>query len=262
MADKGGETIRDFYTRYYQATRTSAAYAKFCERVFGLNFAQHGFSDMSQVASLLAFLNLKPGDRALDLGCGNGTMADYIAEQTGAHLTGIDYIPEAIRQANQRTRVRGKKLAFKVMDIGALNFQPESFDTLISIDTLYFSEIISTIRQMKVILKPGGQMGIFYSHGVSPHNPAETFDYNSLHPDRTPLAYALWKNRLSYKTWDFTAEDYTHALLKQKVAEELKPEFEAEGNLFLFKSRYGEARGVIKAIDADAHKRYLYHVTS
>ena len=97
---------------------------------------------MSQVASLLAFINLKPGDRALELGCGNGAMADYIAEHSGAHLTGIDYIPEAIRQANQRTRGRGKRLAFKVMDIGALNFPPESFDTIISIDTLYFTEII------------------------------------------------------------------------------------------------------------------------
>ena len=45
---------------------------------------------------------------------------------------------------------------------------------------------------------------------------------------------ALWKNRLSYKTWDFTAEDYAHALLKQKVAEDMKAEFEAEGNLFLY----------------------------
>jgi cyclopropane fatty-acyl-phospholipid synthase-like methyltransferase len=261
MPDKGGETIRDFYTRYYKATRTSAVYSKFCKRVFGLYFSQHGFSDMSQVASLLAFINLKPGDRVLDLGCGNGAMADYIAELTGAHLTGIDYIPEAIRQANQRTRGRGKNLAFKVMDIGALNFPPESFDTIISIDSLYFTDIVSTIRQMKNILKPGGQMGIFYSHGVSPGNPAETFDFTSLHPDRTPLAVALWKNRLSYKTWDFTAEDYAHALLKQKVAEDMKAEFEAEGNLFLFRSRYREARGVINAIDADAHKRYLYHVT-
>jgi cyclopropane fatty-acyl-phospholipid synthase-like methyltransferase len=260
MTDKGSSNLRDFYTRYYQSTATSKAYATFCERVFGANFAQHGFSDMAQVDSLLAFLNLRPGDRVLDLACGNGGIAAYIASQTGAYLTGIDYVSEAIRQAQARTRDRTKRLVFRIMDIGALDFPPGSFDALISIDTLYFTNLPDTIHQMKLILKPGGQMGIFYSQGVSPRNPAETFDFNSLHPDKTPLAVALREHGLRYKVWDYTAEDYAHALLKKKVAEDLRAELEAEGNLFLYKSRYGEAVRVLKAVDADAHRRFLYHV--
>ena len=90
MTDQGSPNLRDFYTRYYQATAASKAYATFCERVFGADYAQHGFSDMAQVDSLLAFLNLRPGDRILDLGCGNGGIAAYIASQTGAFVTGID----------------------------------------------------------------------------------------------------------------------------------------------------------------------------
>jgi len=197
----------------------------------------------------------------LEMGCGNGMMSEYISERTGAHITGIDYIPEAIRQAQARIRGKNKSLIFRVMDIGSMNFPTSSFDTIISIDTLYFTDIDNTLCKMRDILKPDGQIGIYYSHGVSPDTPAETFDFNTLHPDKTPLANAIRISGLKYKVWDFTAEDYSHALLKKKVAEELRTEFETEGNRFLFENRYREAKGVIKAIDEDAHRGYLYHVT-
>jgi len=71
--------MRDCYSNYYKATHSSKVYGVFCDRVIGGNFAQHGFSDMAQLDRLLAFLNLRPGDRVLDLGCGNGTMAEYIS---------------------------------------------------------------------------------------------------------------------------------------------------------------------------------------
>jgi hypothetical protein len=57
----------DWYTNYYKATLSSKVYGMFCEPVFGANFAQHGFSDMAQLNRLLIFLNLRPGDRVLDL---------------------------------------------------------------------------------------------------------------------------------------------------------------------------------------------------
>ena len=43
---------------------------------------------------------LKPG-RALDLGCGTGTNSHYLAEH-GWDVTGIDFVPRAIRTARQK----------------------------------------------------------------------------------------------------------------------------------------------------------------
>jgi ubiquinone/menaquinone biosynthesis C-methylase UbiE len=249
-----------WYNAYYEATLTSRAYSTFCERVFGRDFSQHGFSDMAQLDKLLEVTALGPENRALDVGCGNGAMAEYISDVTGAHVTGIDYIPEAIRQARERTQSKRRRLAFEVGDIGRLDLPPRSFDTLISIDTLYFTDLDETIGQMKGVLAPGGQMGIFYSHRLS--TPTETFSRDTLPPDRTPLARALQAHGLGYQVWDFTAEDYVHARLKKRVVEELRADLEAEGNLFLYKSRHGEAVGVMKAIEANAHARYLYHVTA
>jgi hypothetical protein len=42
------QPMLDFYTRFYAATKNSPAYDTFCQRVFGMNCPQHGFSDMSQ----------------------------------------------------------------------------------------------------------------------------------------------------------------------------------------------------------------------
>ncbi len=250
----------DWYNRYYEATRDSRAYAAFCARVFGRNFAQHGFSDMAQVDRLIEVLALAPGNRVLELGCGNGAMAAYISNATGAHITGIDFIPEAIRQAQVRTQGKKDRLAFEVGDIGHLAFAPGSFDALIAVDTLYFTDLDTTVAQMKALLAPGGQMGIFYAYGADPENPLATFPRENLPPERTPLGVALRNHGLAFRAWDFTADDYRHAQLKKRVIEEVHADIEAEGNIFLYENRRGEAEGVMAAIEAGAHARYLYHV--
>jgi hypothetical protein len=105
-------------------------------------------------------------------------------------------------------------------------------------------------------------MAIFYSHSAGRSVPLNAFPRQSLLADKTPLAEALANHGLHYQTWDFTQQDYQHAQLKKQVTEELEAEFEAEGNLFIFANRYAEAEGVMRAIEANAHARYLYHVTA
>jgi hypothetical protein len=51
--------------------------------------------------------------------------------------------------------------------------------------------------------------------------------------------------------------DYQHAVLKKKVADEIKTMFENEGNLFLYEMRIAEAAGVKSAIEAGSAARYL-----
>jgi hypothetical protein len=58
---------RDFFT----AAPSSAAHADFCERVYGRDLCQHGMVDMEELAKLLEVLQLAPGHRVIELGCGN-----------------------------------------------------------------------------------------------------------------------------------------------------------------------------------------------
>ncbi len=253
----------EWYQRFYAAVApdltADSAYADFCRRVFGRNFAQHGFADMAQVDLLLHALALRPGERLLDLGCGSGGIADYAASVSGVFAVGIDYVEEAIRQASaMHSRSRAH---FAVADMARLCFRPAAFDALVSIDTLYFTPLDETLAALRGLLAPGGRMGILYSHGANPGDPLPAFDRATLPAEYTPLGVALAQQRLHFRTWDLTAADREHALLKKRVLEELQPRFVAEGNQFLFENRYGEANGVLHAIDAAAHARYLFLVT-
>ena len=69
---------------------------------------------------------LAPG-RALDVGCGPGTSSIYLA-QHGWQVTGVDFIPAAIRQAKQRARqadLGDAGLRFLQADVTDVGFLPD-----------------------------------------------------------------------------------------------------------------------------------------
>jgi len=253
--------MKEFYNAFYTAVEHSQAHRIFCERVFGKDLGQHGFTNLEQLELLMQVTQLGPAQHALDLGCGNGLIAEYLSDSTGAHITGLDYIPQAINQAHQRTAAKSDRLAFTVGDINQLEFSKSVFDVVISIDTIYFSEdYAATLRALKAALRPDGQMAIFYSYGREPWVPVEQFAKEKLPPDKTPLAEALGTNGLTFRTWDLTSQDYQLAKLRKEVLTELKSQFEAEDTLFIYENRLGDAEGVRQAIEEGLHARYLYHV--
>jgi SAM-dependent methyltransferase len=183
-------------------------------------------------------------------------------------VTGLDFMPAAIDAALARTARRPEaklgRLAFVKGDIGRLEtlFPPATFDAIVSIDSLYFTDLTDTVRQMKAILSPGGRMAIFYSHGADPWHPAETFPKDTLPAEAGPLATALRANGLAYRWQDFSEADYRHAALKKAVIEALRPTYESEEDRFLCECRMGEAEGVMAAYDAGCQVRHLFLVSA
>ena len=251
--------MRDFYEHFYRMAAQSPAHAAFCEQSFGVNLCQHGFADLVQLQALLAQGHFTPDKRLLDLGCGNGMIAEYISDQTGAQVTGLDYIPEAIRQAQARTAAKRERLTFVVGDINALDLPVATFDAIISIDTIYFSnDYLATIGQLARALRPGGQLFFFYSYGWEPGMAVENFPSETLQPDKTPLAIALQANQLAFTTQDFTAEDCRMAQQRKASLETLKPQFEAEAMQFIYANRIGECHGIGQGCELGLHRRYFY----
>lgn len=247
-----------WYQDFYTATASSPTHAIYCERLFGKNLCQDGFMEMRHLEHLISLLHLKPESHVLDLGCGNGRIAEYISDVTGAQAWGMDYIPEAIRQAQERTAMKADRLCFKVGNLDCIEYSAGSFDALISVDTLYMpTDLTDTVRQMKNLLTPGGQMAIFYSNALW----GEDINLETLEADKTPIGIALKNNQLMFQAHDYTQAAYDHAKRKQQLAEELRPAFEAEGNQFLTEVQLGESGGTIYAFEAGHFARYLYHVT-
>jgi ubiquinone/menaquinone biosynthesis C-methylase UbiE len=254
----GDASMRDWYLRYYAAVASSRANSLYCERLFGRDMSQHGFAEVEHLDRMVDAARLGEGQQALDMGCGSGGIAAYFSEKSGAHFTGIDFIPEAIRQAAACAAGREQHLRFLVADIANLPFAPASFDVLTSVDSLYFTSPLETVGQMKILLKPGGRMVFFYSEGWEPWTPLEKFDFGALPAECTPLGLALRAHGLNFQTWDYTSSDYEHAQRKKAISEELKADFEFEDNLFLYENHHDEACGIMQAIEACAHVRYLY----
>ncbi|MCA9873243.1 MAG: class I SAM-dependent methyltransferase, partial [Anaerolineales bacterium] len=253
--------MQDFYDDFYTAVPRSRAHHLFCERVFGLDLGQHGFADVEQLDLLRQVTGLQAGQAVLDVGCGQGLIAEYLADLSGARVTGLDLNSQAIAQAQQRTAVKADRLAFQVGDINRLELPDSTFDVILGIDSLYFSEdYAATIRALRAALRPGGQMAFLYSFGREPWIPKDHFPKEMILPANTPLAQALQANQLPFRTWDLTAQDYALAQRRKQVLAELKPLFAAEGTLFIYENRLGDAVGISQAIEEGLHGRYLYHV--
>ena len=252
----------DFYDNFYRATAASAAHSEFCTRVFGLDLCQHGFADVAQLDALIAAAQLGSDQHVLDLGCGTGLIAEYLSDRSSAHVTGLDYVPDAIRQACERTRAKADKLDFVVGDINALALPPSTYDMIVSIETIYFSnDYAATIAALAAALRPGGRLAFLYSHGREPWVPVEEFDVTTLPAPNTPLAKALSANGFSYTFVDFTADDLRLAIRRQEVLADLRNQFEAEGNLFIYENRLGDANGIRQACEDGLQRRYLYTAT-
>jgi SAM-dependent methyltransferase len=245
-----------WYGDFYERTRGSDANTEYCRRVFGKDLCQDGFMDMGALHRLIEVTGIRAGESVLDLGCGNGLIAEYIADRTGAHVSGMDYIPEAISEASERTAARRACLNFQTGNMDAIPYPPRSFDVILAVDTLYMpNDLAETLRQLKAALRPGGCLGIFYSYALweDPHaTPAD------LAPERTPVGQALAETGFTFQSWDFTDADGEHARRKLEVIEELKDAFEREGNGFLYENRVATAKGVLSAIESGTHVRYLY----
>jgi ubiquinone/menaquinone biosynthesis C-methylase UbiE len=210
---------------------------------------------MEQLNTLIEKLDLEPEEAALDLGCGNGRVAEYISDITGARITGLDFATELIKTSQQRTADKQSRLAYIVGNMDELSFEEGSFDAIISIDTLYFVDSIdATIKKLKRLLKPStGRLAIFFDQSV---NPEESRD--ALLPENTKVGKALRDSNLTYETIDFTANSRQIWIREIEAAEELKELFIKEGNADIYEDRARDAKQTLEAIESGRHVRYFY----
>lgn len=118
---------------------------------------------------------LSPG-QALDLGCGYGRTAIYLA-QHGWRVVGIDFVPQAIERAIQRATVAGVESATEFYTASAtdLSFLTGPFDLIIDIGCMHsFSdEMLSAYRDELGRLLAAGGLYVLFAHLRSEDDPVE-----------------------------------------------------------------------------------------
>jgi ubiquinone/menaquinone biosynthesis C-methylase UbiE len=101
-------------------------------------------------------LDLRPGDRVLEIGCGHGVAATYVLER-GARLTAIDRSPKMIDAASRRNAayVDAGTAEFLVADLEDLDLGDRRFDTIFAVRVRRFHAEPQLAERW---LAPGGRI--------------------------------------------------------------------------------------------------------
>lgn len=109
---------------------------------------------------VVEWLAPRPGERVLDLGCGDGALTEKLAA-LGCRVVGVDASAEQIAAA------RGRGLDARVMDGGELGFETE-FDAVFSNAALHWMrEPAKVIAGVRRALRPGGRFVAEFGGGAN-----------------------------------------------------------------------------------------------
>jgi ubiquinone/menaquinone biosynthesis C-methylase UbiE len=120
-------------------------------------------------ADLVERVDVRAGDRALDVACGTGVVARAAADRVGAtgHVAGLDINPAMLAVA----RSQGSEVDFVQGSAGALPFDDASFDVVLcQLGLQFFPDRAKALAQMHRVLVKGGRLGLSV-YGPIEHNP-------------------------------------------------------------------------------------------
>lgn len=103
----------------------------------------HNTQHYPRIAELLAGREV-----VLDVGCGDGTLARYLAE-CGHQVIGIDRDPDVLPADSEGTH-------YLLADANALPFPADSFDAVVSVMVLHHTRMELALTEMRRVIKPGG----------------------------------------------------------------------------------------------------------
>ncbi|KAL0429554.1 UNVERIFIED_CONTAM: Phosphoethanolamine N-methyltransferase 1 [Sesamum radiatum] len=127
------------------------------ERVFGEGYVSTGGIDTTK--EFVAKLDLQPGQKVLDVGCGIGGGDFYMADKYDVHVVGIDLSINMISFALERAIGLKCAVEFEVADCTKKEYPDGTFDVIYSRDTiLHIQDKPALFRSFYRWLKPGGKV--------------------------------------------------------------------------------------------------------
>lgn len=163
---------------------------------------------------------IKVGDRVLDIGCGFGRNANYLAEE-GAQVTAVNINDQEIAQAKARAHEAGVNIDYLHADATSLPFADASFDAALDLGC---SHMIPTrelqekaAREAARVIKPGGALvffGFSKDHPSYQKNPAKPM-FRSL--EDIQAMYGEFFEIVSYEKSRWEPSPQEHANFKEHV---------------------------------------------
>lgn len=166
------------------------------EKIFGRHFISTG--GINTTKKFVEKLNLKKHQRVLDVGCGIGGSAFYMAQKYGVNVLGIDLSTNMLDIAKERlateknTFPEGISVEFKMCDATKCEFEAGSFDCVYSRDCiLHIYDKLALFKLFNKWLKPKGVLFITdYCCGDGDHSQSfKTYLEDRKYHLQTPKGY-------------------------------------------------------------------------
>ncbi|WP_437679766.1 class I SAM-dependent methyltransferase [Sorangium sp. So ce131] len=141
----------------------SAALAETYDRVSDRQF-NHG-------KLLVQDLQIAPGERVLDVGCGTGRLGAYVADLVGpsGEVVGLDPLPLRVELANKKRRPNFRASVGRAEDLS--QFPDGSFDVVFLNSVLHWlPEKLGPLREARRVLARGGRLGVSSASKERPHD--------------------------------------------------------------------------------------------
>lgn len=106
----------------------------------------------------LAFSDITPGTKVLDVACGAGQTAIPMA-RSGNQVTGLDIAGNLIEVARKRARAEGLQIQFDEGDAEHLPYETGSFDVVFSlIGAMFAPQPLLVADELARVCRPGGRI--------------------------------------------------------------------------------------------------------
>jgi ubiquinone/menaquinone biosynthesis C-methylase UbiE len=121
-----------------------------------VNGAHHSRNVADALVRRLQRLPVRPGQRLLEVGCGNGAAALAVADELGLDVTAVDVDPDQIALARRSAGARGQ-VCWRVADAAMLPFDDALFDGVVTHKTLHhISDWRRALTECVRVLRGGG----------------------------------------------------------------------------------------------------------
>jgi SAM-dependent methyltransferase len=112
---------------------------------------------------LIRYLKSRPDCNVVELGCGNGWLANFMSQSLSFHFFGLDINTTELKQG-ARLFGNNPKISFLCADIFSSHLRDSSADVFVLAGAVqYFPDLQKLLIQLLQLLKPGGEIHIIDS---------------------------------------------------------------------------------------------------
>ncbi|HEX9900216.1 MAG TPA: methyltransferase domain-containing protein [Candidatus Methylomirabilis sp.] len=117
---------------------------------------------LGMLRTLLAEMPLRPGESIVEVGCGSGVLARWLAQYTrgGNRIMGVDINRYLLREATALAQKEGLEgtIEFREGHAEALPFPDQSFNMTLSVTVMEEVDADQMLGEMVRVTKPGGRV--------------------------------------------------------------------------------------------------------